>query len=57
VQVRVYLAEQRDWDEHNRIYGEYFSEPYPARTTLIGCLGDLVKYEVDLIAYAGKTEF
>ena len=55
VQVRVYLAEQKDWDEHNRIYREYFSAPYPARTTLIGCLGDLVKYEVDLIAYAGTT--
>lgn len=51
VQVRCYLAEQKDWDEHNRIYREFFSEPYPARTTLIGCLGDLVKYEVDLVAY------
>lgn len=55
VQVRVYLSDQKDWDDHNRIYREYFSDPYPARTTLIGCLGDLVKYEVDLIAYAGKT--
>jgi 2-iminobutanoate/2-iminopropanoate deaminase len=55
VQVRVYLSEQKDWDDHNRIYREYFSEPYPARTTLIGCIGDLVKYEVDLIAYAGRS--
>ncbi len=54
VQVRVYLSNKEDWDAHNRIYREYFSEPYPARTTLIGCLGDLVKYEVDLIAYAGE---
>lgn len=53
VQVRCYLADQKDWDAHNRIYREYFSEPFPARTTLIGCLGNLVKYEVDLIAYAG----
>ncbi len=52
VQVRCYLARQEDWDAHNRIYREYFSEPFPARTTLIGCLGDLVKYEVDLVAYA-----
>lgn len=51
VQVRCYLAHQADWDMHNQIYREFFSEPYPARTTLIGCLGDLVKYEVDLIAY------
>jgi 2-iminobutanoate/2-iminopropanoate deaminase len=53
VQVRCYLARQEDWDAHNHIYRQYFSEPYPTRTTLIGCLGDLVKYEVDLIAYAG----
>ena len=53
VQVRCYLQRQEDWDAHNRIYREYFSEPFPARTTLIGCLGDLVKYEVDCIAYAG----
>jgi 2-iminobutanoate/2-iminopropanoate deaminase len=56
VQVRVYLSNKDDWDAHNRIYREYFSEPFPARTTLIGCLGDLVKYEVDLIAYAGTAE-
>ena len=53
VQARCYLAEQKDWDEHNRIYREFFAEPYPARTTLIGCLGTLVKYEVDVVAYAG----
>ena len=53
VQVRCYLAEQKDWDAHNRIYREVLCEPFPARTTLIGCLGNLVKYEVDLVAYAG----
>jgi len=53
VQVRCYLQRQEDWDAHNRIYREYFTEPFPARTTLIGCLGNLVKYEVDCIAYAG----
>ncbi|MCC6492538.1 MAG: RidA family protein [Pirellulales bacterium] len=53
VQVRCYLQRQDDWDAHNRIYREFFSEPFPARTTLVGCLGDLVKYEVECIAYAG----
>jgi 2-iminobutanoate/2-iminopropanoate deaminase len=56
VQVRVYLSNKEDWDAHNRIYREYFREPFPARTTLIGCLGDLVKYEVDVVAYAGKPD-
>lgn len=54
VQVRCYLAQQSDWDEHNRIYREFFQEPFPARTTLVGCLGDLVKYEVDVVAYAKR---
>jgi len=55
VQVRCYLQRQEDWDAHNRIYREFFPEPFPARTTLVGCLGDLVKYEVDCIAYAGPV--
>jgi 2-iminobutanoate/2-iminopropanoate deaminase len=55
VQVRCYLGRPADWDAHNLIYREFFSEPYPARTTLVGCLGELVKYEVDLVAYAGKA--
>lgn len=56
VQVRCYLSDKSNWDEHNRIYREFFTEPFPARTTLIGCLGDLVKYEVDVVAYAGNTK-
>jgi 2-iminobutanoate/2-iminopropanoate deaminase len=53
VQVRCYLDSKDDWGAHNRIYREFFSPPYPARTTLVGCLGGLVKYEVDAIAYVG----
>ena len=54
VQVRCYLSSKENWDAHNRIYREFFSEPFPARTTLIGCLGDMVKYEVDLVAYSPR---
>jgi len=53
VQARCYLADQKDWDAHNRIYREFFFEPFPARTTLIGCLGAWVKYEVEVVAFAG----
>ncbi len=56
VQVRCYLSDKNNWDSHNRIYREFFSEPYPARTTLVGCLGDLVKYEVDLVAHDGLSQ-
>jgi 2-iminobutanoate/2-iminopropanoate deaminase len=55
VQVRCYLAHQDDWDAHNVIYRQYFTEPFPARTTLVSCLGDLVKYEIDCVAYLGSS--
>ena len=53
VQVRSYVGQQADLAEYNRIYAELFSPPYPARTTLIGCLGTLLKFEVDVVAYRG----
>jgi len=49
-QVRNYVAKQEYLAEFNAIYKEYFSPPFPARTTLIGCLGELLKFEVDAIA-------
>jgi 2-iminobutanoate/2-iminopropanoate deaminase len=55
VQVRCYLSNKEDWDTHNRVYREFFAEPFPARTTLIGCLGDMIKYEVDLVAYSPRA--
>ncbi len=51
VQVRNYVARQEDLATFNNIYREYFSEPFPARTTIMGCLGDLLKFEVDVVAY------
>jgi 2-iminobutanoate/2-iminopropanoate deaminase len=51
VQVRNYVAKQEDLAAFNKIYKEYFTEPYPARTTIMGCLGDLLKFEVDVVAY------
>lgn len=51
VQVRSYVARQEDLPEYNRVYTEIFMPPHPARTTLIGCLGTVVKFEVDVIAY------
>ena len=51
VQVRSYVARQEDLAAYNVIYREYFTEPYPARTTLIGCLGTLLKFEIDVTAY------
>ena len=54
VQVRNYVGKQEYLGEFNRIYKDYFSDPFPARTTLIGCLGDLLKFEVDATLYIKK---
>ena len=48
--VRSYVKEAADVPEYNRLYREYFKEPYPARTTIINCLGKL-KVEIDVVAY------
>jgi 2-iminobutanoate/2-iminopropanoate deaminase len=47
VQVRSYVGRQEDLAEYNRIYRDYFDEPFLARTALIGCLGTLLKFEID----------
>lgn len=54
VQVRNYVGRQEDLVLFNQVYKEFFSAPFPARTTIMGCLGTLLKFEVDVIAYAGK---
>lgn len=54
VQTRNYVGDQQDLAEFNQIYAEYFAKPYPARTTLMGCLGTLLKYEIDVVAVAPR---
>jgi 2-iminobutanoate/2-iminopropanoate deaminase len=56
VQVRNYLGKQEYRTSFNEVYREFFIEPFPARTTLIGCLGDLLKFEVDVIARIKKAD-
>ncbi len=54
VQVRSYIGRDTDVAEYNRIYRDFFSEPFPARTTIVNCLGTALKFEVDVTAYVGK---
>ncbi|MFC5411486.1 RidA family protein [Larkinella bovis] len=54
IQVRNYVGKPEYLTEFNAIYRDYFNEPYPARTTIIGCLGDALKFEVDAIVYIGN---
>jgi 2-iminobutanoate/2-iminopropanoate deaminase len=36
VDTTIFVADLRDFDVVNRIYGEHFKEPYPARSTVQG---------------------
>jgi 2-iminobutanoate/2-iminopropanoate deaminase len=49
VKVTGYLADLKERDTFNAIYREYFSSPYPARTTIECGLGGIL-VEVDAIA-------
>lgn len=55
VQVRNYVGKQEYLKDFNSLYKEFFSQPFPARTTIIGCLGDLLKFEVDVVVYLGPS--
>jgi 2-iminobutanoate/2-iminopropanoate deaminase len=54
VQVRSYVRDPEDLPEYNRIYRELFEPPYPARSTITNCLPPTLRFEVDVVAYAGK---
>jgi 2-iminobutanoate/2-iminopropanoate deaminase len=49
VQARGYVKNHSDWAEYNKLYREYFKEPFPARTTLVNCLGN-IKFEIEVVA-------
>ncbi len=52
VQVRSYVKDAKDLPEYNTLYREFFSEPFPARTTITNCLGKVL-FEIDVVAYVG----
>lgn len=53
VQVRSYVGRREYLAEYNHVYRELFQAPYPARTTILECLGDALKFEVEVVAHAG----
>lgn len=50
VQTRNYVRYPEDLPLYNQLYREFFSEPFPARTTITNCLSGTLKYEVECIA-------
>jgi len=49
-QTRNYVRDDKDLVRFNEIYREFFSEPFPARTTITNCLPPTLKYEIECIA-------
>lgn len=49
-QTRNYVRDEKDLARFNEIYREFFSEPFPARTTITNCLPPTLKYEIECIA-------
>jgi len=41
VQVNVFLADQANFATFNEVYAQYVQEPYPARSTIEACLGQM----------------
>ena len=50
VKVNAYLADLGDFPAYNEVYVEYFSQPYPARTSVQAGLPPGVLIEVEAIA-------
>lgn len=48
--VTGYVRDPANLSQYNDIYRDYFTTPYPARTTLTGCLPDTLHFEIDAIA-------
>lgn len=50
VQTRNYVRDPENIPLFNQLYKEYFSEPFPARTTITGCLPDTLHFEMECVA-------
>ncbi len=55
VNVKSYVADEADLALYNAIYPEYFGEPRPSRSTIVGVLGTKLRFELDCVAYALAT--
>jgi 2-iminobutanoate/2-iminopropanoate deaminase len=54
VKTTVFLADLGDFTEMNEVYGRFFGEPPPARSTVeVSRLPRDVRVEIDVIALAG----
>jgi 2-iminobutanoate/2-iminopropanoate deaminase len=50
MKVNAFLADLGEFDGYNRVYREFFAEPYPARTSVQAGLPDGVLVEIEAVA-------
>ena len=50
IQTRNYVRDAEDVPLYNQLYREYFTEPYPTRTTITNCLPPTLRYEIEVVA-------
>lgn len=50
VQTRNYVRDAVDVPLFNQLYREYFSAPFPARTTITNCLPPSLRFEIEAVA-------
>mgnify|MGYP002635312528 CR=1 FL=1 len=50
VQTRNYIRDPANVARFNELYREYFSAPFPVRTTITNCLPPTLHYEIECVA-------
>jgi 2-iminobutanoate/2-iminopropanoate deaminase len=50
IKVNAFLTDLGNFEVYNAVYREYFSEPYPARTTVGAALAPGLLVEVEVVA-------
>jgi len=52
IQTRNYVRDAAEVPLYNQLYREYFSAPFPTRTTITNCLPPALRYEIECVAVA-----
>lgn len=56
VQTRNYVRDPEDVPLFNQLYREYFSAPFPARTTITHCLPATLRFEIEAMAVKAQPK-
>lgn len=55
IQTRNYVRDIDRLGEFNTLYREFFTAPYPTRTTITSCLSPALQYEIEAVAVVRET--